>query len=150
MHPGTFGASLFLSVSAARILVRVETDIPSRRRLLLYDLDAGNGAGKQCRANQFWINTEVPENTSVLLSGKFLVSSPPGGYPDLFFSYSRTVSPSLPGPAHLRLGGLCAISLAENCLNLGRRQQQPNWRLWVCTAAVLPTSFSPSYPAAPS
>src|ERR1035438_9142077 len=68
----------------------------------------------------------------------------------LFSFLFRNSGPPQLGRAHLRLESLCVISLAENCLNLGLRRQQPSWRLWVCTVAVFPTWFSPLHPAAPS
>ena len=109
-------------------------------RLLVLGQDAGNQTGDQCRAHQLKINTEVSENTSVLLSGKFLpITSTWSG--SLHFGLPTTkalgTGPTFARASASKPSDLCGISLAENYLNSELRRQRQSWRLWVCTVAVV-------------
>ena len=59
--------------------------------------DAGNQTGDQCRAHQLKINTEVSENTSVLLLGKFLpITSTWSGSLHFGLPTTKALGPVLP------------------------------------------------------
>lgn len=122
-------------------------------RLLQLGQDAGNQAGDQCRAHQLKVNSEVSENTSVLLSGKSLpIMSTWSGW--LHFGLPTTkalvTGPTFAQASASKPSELCGISLAENYLKSEARRQLQSWCPWACRVAVFPAWFRSFPPVVPS